>query len=267
VAHKLHQDADGAVINMHLRFSKSMARLGSAIHLSKSKTSILGMVGAASLLCVAAPSARAAGFTPVFTLPSSPNTITPGSSIRVFGYNFTTSLARTIKSVGIYSQTSTDHNIGIWDFTAAPVLLYQQQILKSVPCNLYQSFCWVNIPDLLLSTTKNYAIAATWGSSEPIPAQLIPSDIQLNVSQFSLNDTARIVPGDPLPSSYLADLTSFPPDGTSVTDNKGYYSVNLSFDSYSSGPSSQVPAPLPLLGAAAAFGMSRKIRRRISAGS
>jgi len=244
-----------------------MAKLGAVIHLSKSKTLMLGMVGAASLLCVAAPSAKAAGFTPVFTLPSSPNTITPGSSIRVFGYNFTTSLARTIKSVGVYSQTSTDHNIGIWDFTASPVLLYQQQVLKSDPCNLYQSFCWVNIPDLLLSTTKNYAIAATWGSSEPVPAQVSPSDILLNVSQFSLDDTARIVPGDPLPSSYLADLTSYPPTGISNVDNKGYYSVNLSFDSYSSSPSSGVPAPLPLFGAAAAFGMSRRIRRRISAAS
>jgi hypothetical protein len=252
---------------MHLRFSKSMARLGAAIHLSKSKTSILGMFGAASLLCVAAPSAKAADFTPVFTLPSSPNTITPDSSIRVFGYNFTTSLARTIKSVGIYSQTSTDHNIGIWDFTAAPVLLYQQQVLKSDPCNLYQSFCWVNIPDISLSTSKNYAIAATWGSSEPVPAQVSPSDILINVSQFSLNDTARIIPGDPLPLSYLADLTAYPPIGISNIDNKGYYSVNLSFDSYSSPPSSQVPAPLPLFGAAAAFGMSRKIRRRISAAS
>jgi hypothetical protein len=243
-----------------------MASLGAAIHLSKSRTSILGMLGAASLMSLAVLSEKAAAFTPAFTLPSSPNTITPGSNIRVFGYNFSTSLARTIKSVGIYSQTSNDHTIGIWDFTAAPVLLYQQQVPKSDPCNLYQSFCWVNIPDLLLSTTKNYAIAATWGSSEPIPAQVSPGDIQLNVSQFFLNDTARIVPGDPLPPSYLVDLTSYPPGGTSITDNKGYYSVNLAFESYSL-PPSQVPAPLPLFGAAAAFGMSRKIRRRISAAS
>jgi len=244
-----------------------MAWLGAAILRSMSRKSALGLLGAASLVSLAAPSVKAATFTPVFTLPNSPNTITPGSSIDVFGYNFTTSLARTIKSVGIYSQTTRDHTIGIWDFSAAPVLLYQTQILKSNPCNLYQSFCWVSIPDLPLSTTKNYAIAATWGSSEPVPAQLTPSDIQLNVSQFSLNDTATTLIGDPLPPSYLVDLSTYPPDGTSVTDNKGYYSVNLSFDTYSPGPSSQVPAPLPLFGAAAAFGMSRKIRRRISAAS
>jgi hypothetical protein len=242
-----------------------MASLGAAIHLCKSRASILGLLGAASLMSFAVLPEKAAAFTPVFTLPNPPNTITPGSSIRVFGFNFTTSLARTIKSVGIYSQTSSDHTIGIWDFTAAPVLLYQQQVPKSDPCNLYQSFCWVNIPDLLLSTTKNYAIAATWGSGEPVPAQVSPGDIQVNVSQFSLNDTARIVPGDPLPSSYLVDLTSYPPTGISNIDNKGYYSVNLSFDAAPS--TSQVPAPLPLFGAAAAFGMSRKIRRRITAAS
>ena len=244
-----------------------MASLGAATHLSKPKASILGMIGAASLLCVAAPSAKAA-FTPAFTLPNSPNTITPDNNIRVFGYHFVTSIDRQVKSVGIYSQSATDHTIGIWDFSLpTPSLVYQQQVPVADGCNLYQSFCWVNIPSTTLSASKDYVIAATWGSREPVPAQLGPSagDATINITDFSLGITARIASGQPLPPSFLVDLTPYVPAGTSGTDDKGYYSVNLSFDPAPS--TSQVPAPLPLFGAAAAFGMSRKIRRRISASS
>jgi hypothetical protein len=246
-----------------------MASLGAATHLSKPKASILGMIGAASLLCVAAPSAKAADFTPVFTLPNPPNTITPDSTIRVFGYQFVTTIDRQVKSVGIYSPTATGHTVGIWEFPplgASPILLNQLQVPAGNSCNLYQSFCWVNFPTTNLSASKNYAIAATWGASEPIPAQLNPTvgDATINVANFSLNNTAVTI-NPPLPSTYLVDLTPYVPAGTSGTDNKGYYTVNLSFDSAPS--TSQVPAPLPLFGAAAAFGMSRKIRNRIRAAS
>jgi hypothetical protein len=246
-----------------------MARLGAANLKSMSRKSVLGMIGAASLLCFAVPSVKAAGFTPVFTLPNSPNTITPDSTIRVFGYHFTTSIDRQVKSVGVYSQTTTDHTIGIWDFSLpTPSLVYQQQIPAANGCSLYESFCWVNIPSTTLNASKDYVIAATWGAGEPFPAQLNPTvgDATINVANFSLDNTARIVSGQPLPPTFLVDLTPYVPAGTSGTDNKGYYTVNLSFDAFS--PStSEVPAPLPLFGAAAAFGMSRKIRRRISSAS
>ena len=244
-----------------------MAWLGTTIHRSKSRTSILGIIGAASLLCVAAPSAKAA-FTPAFTLPNSPNTITPDNNIRVFGYQFVTAIDRQVKSVGIYSQSATDHTIGIWDFSLpTPSLVYQQQVPVSNGCNLYQSFCWVDIPSTPLIASRDYVIAATWGEREPIPAQLNPivGDAVINVPNFTLGNTARISSGQSLPPTFLVDLTPYVPTGTSGTDNKGYYTVNLSFDAAPS--TSQVPAPLPLFGAAAAFGMSRKIRRRITAAS
>jgi len=249
-----------------------MASLGAAIHLSKSRASILGMIGAASLMCVAAPSAKAADFTPVFTLPNPPNTITPDSTIRVLGYQFVTTIDRQVKSVGIYQQSLTDHTVGIWEFPplgASPILLNQLQILAPAfneGCNLYQSFCWVNFPTTNLSASKNYAIATTWGAGESLPAKLNPTDgiATINVTGFSLNNTALTI-DPPLPPTFLVDLTPYVPTDTAPADNKGYYAVNLSFDAAPS--TSQVPAPLPLLGAAAAFGMSRKIRRRISAAS
>jgi hypothetical protein len=244
-----------------------MASFGAAIHLSKSKASILGLIGAASLLCVSAPSAKAA-FTPAFTLPSTPNTIALDSTIRVFGFHFTTTIDRQVKSVGIYSPTATDHTFGIWDFSLpTPSLVYQQQVPVADGCNLYQSYCWVNIPTTNLSASKDYVIASTWGASEPFPFQLNSTvgNPTVNVANFSLDNTARIAGGQPLPPTFLVDLTPYVPTGVSSFDNKGYYTVNLSFDAAPS--TSQVPAPLPLFGAAAAFGMSRKIRRRITAAS
>jgi len=246
-----------------------MASLGAAIQLFKSRASILGIVGAASLLCVAAPSAKAADFTPVFTLPNSPNTITPDSTIRVLGYQFVTTIDRQVKSVGIYSPTATGHTVGIWEFPplgAPPILLNQLQVPAGNSCNLYESFCWVNFPTTNLSATKNYAIATTWGAGESLPAKLNPTDgiATINVTGFSLNNTALTI-DPPLPPTFLVDLTPYVPTDTAPADNKGYYSVNISFDAAPS--TSQVPAPLPLFGAAAAFGMSRKIRRRITAAS
>jgi hypothetical protein len=226
------------------------------------------MLGAASLMSLAVLSEKAAAFTPAFTLPNPPNTITPDSTIRVFGFHFTTTIDRQVKSVGIYSPTATDHTFGIWDFSLpTPSLVYQQQVPVADGCNLYESFCWVNIPTTTLSASKDYVIAATWGASEPFPAQLNSTvgNPTVNIASFSLDNTARIVAGQSLPPTFLVDLTPYVPTGTSGFDNKGYYTVNLSFDAAPS--TSQVPAPLPLLGAAAAFGMSRKIRRRISAAS
>jgi hypothetical protein len=246
-------------------FAESMDHSGRATCSGNSKTSILGIVGGATLLSLVAPlSVMAKSFTPVFTLDSS-NAITPPQSISIYGYNFVTEIDRTIKSVGIYSKTDTPHTIGIWDFsTNAPTLLLQKQIPNVDKCNLYQSFCWFDVPNQSLQANKSYVIAATWGSGELIPAQINPSNVFVNVNNFKLNDTATTDVGDPDPSTYLVDLTNFAPTGIASSDDKGYYTANLSFDE---APTSQTPAPLPLLGATAAFGLSRKIRRRITASS
>jgi len=246
-----------------------MASLGAAIQLCKSRASILGMLGAASLMSLAVLSEKAAAFTPVFSFaPNPPQTIPSPANIRVFGYHFATQIDRNLKSVGIYSDTQTDHSVAIWDFTnpTTPSLLWQQQVPKTNQCNLFESFCWFNVTPLPLKANVDYVIATTWGSSEPVPGGLSPSALTLNINQFGLNNSARVTsPPDALPSSFLTDLTPYPPTGTSNSADKGYFTANFSLDTYQA--PSQVPAPLPLFGAAAAFGMSRKIRRRITAAS
>jgi hypothetical protein len=242
-----------------------MASLGAAIHLSKSKASILGMIGVSSIVAISLASpAKASGFIPSFSFIT-----TPPSSINVdlgvYGYHFETEIDRPIKSIGIYKNSSTDHTVGLWDFSgASPVLLWQQQILSTDPCQQNGLYCWFNVSDKALTANKDYVIAATWGNGDAAPAQVSPSNLTA-VPNFKLGNTAAS-PLNNAPSSYLVDLTGFPPTDYVGGDDKGYYVANLSFTSFTSDPS-QVPAPLPLFGAAAAFGMSRKIRRRITAAS
>jgi len=58
--------------------------------------------------------------------------------------------------------------------------------------------------------------------------------------------------GYPLPNAFDA-----------IVGNNGYFNANLSFAPIP--PASKVPSPLPLLGAAAGFSWSRRLRKRISA--
>jgi hypothetical protein len=168
---------------------------------------------------------------PVFTLPANPNTVTPDTSVRVLGFHFTTLIDRVLKKVGVYAQTTTDHSIGLWEFSPdliTRLLLWQKQIPLSDPYILEQGFRWYDVPDLTLTAGKDYVIATTW-SSDPIVCQLnsvvgLPT---VNISSFSLDASARIASGDPRPSSHLTDLNAYPPTGTSGFDDKGYYTVNM----------------------------------------
>jgi hypothetical protein len=218
-------------------------------------------------------SAQAATFTPNFSFVNYPaQALDPGPAIDVLGYHFSSSISRSVKSLGIFKNPGSDiddHTIGIWDFSTNPKqLLYSQQITANTQCTLFQSYCWFNIPDLQLNAVTDYVVAATWGGNENLPFQINPAAQLTSIPQYTLGKTA-VLPGPSLPPSYLVDIANYVPTAESNGDESGFYSVNLSFNSYPSDPPSpsQVPAPLPLFGAAAAFGMSRKIRRRISAAS
>ena len=54
-----------------------------------------------------------------------------------------------------------------------------------------------------------------------------------------------------------------PIDPTDNLDNNGYFNANMSFASVP--PPATVPGPLPLLGAAVGFSLSRRLRKRIQA--
>jgi len=252
-----------------------MNPIAAAISRTASKKFFCASLTAASVFSIVwASNAQAATFTPNFSFVNYPaQALDPGPAIDVLGYHFSSSISRSVKSIGIFQNPGTsnnsDHTIGIWNFSSNPAqLIYSQQVTASTQCSLFQSYCWFNIPDLQLNAADDYVVAATWGGNQNLPFQITPVTQLTSISQFSLGKTA-VLPGPSLPSSYLVDIANYVPTAESNGDESGFYSINLSFDSYPSNPPSpsQVPAPLPLFGAAAAFGMSRKIRRRISSAS
>jgi hypothetical protein len=105
-----------------------------------------------------------------------------------------------------------------------------------------------------------YAIATIWGEEE-VPAMIEPGDVTIVYPGFSVGDNAYF--SSPL-NNLNEDLTGIAPDVSDTVTMKSFFTANLSFETYGT---VKTPSPLPLIGAAAAFGWSRKIRRRINTSS
>lgn len=104
----------------------------------------------------------------------------------------------------------------------------------------------------------NSEISAITMDSEPPLAKAITKKIYLNAGDLASGNafsvltplTADILTGQGMQTLYIEDEYSVSP-GESLTGFTNVYQQ------------SQVPAPLPALGAGAAFGYSRRLRRRI----
>jgi hypothetical protein len=229
------------------------------------------LLNAASLICFASvPAAQAETFVPAFRFNT---TTTNFDESYLLGYHFKTDMDKVIKAIGVYntisSPTSNPNNsLGIWDFSdlsKPPKLLFQTIISTKGDCSDPQ-FCWYPVsdfPSLNPNLTKNtdYVIATAWGT-EKVPAFIEPDDVFIISSGFNVGENA-FFQYDPLPDLDV-DLTLYTPDQTNKTYKKAFFTANLSFETFDS---VQIPSPLPVIGAAAAFGWSRKIRRRISSTS
>ena len=238
------------------------------------------LLGAATLLCLApAPSAHAQAYVPAFTLnpepPAQGNLIKPILDY-VLGYHFNTDEESKVIAFGIYVPTTTSHTIGIWDAkdysNSNPKLgslIWQKQISPSSSCNTIGSYCWFSISDSpTLKAMNNYVVAATWGAGDEVPFKL--DNVSSKPSPgFRFGDAANSE--SPIFSGLVVDFSDpaiaadYTPNGSDNT-KIGFLSVNLSFETPTP-TSAQVPAPIPMLGVAAAFGWSRKIRRRINSSS
>jgi len=244
----------------------------------------LAILGTSALLNLNPFSAAQAAILPSFTLNPSPpagsNLLNPGANY-VLGYNFKIDLEAKLNSVGIFVPTTTSHTIGIWDASnysdANPVLgplVWQKQINDTNSCQTISSYCWFSMSDgPKLMANYNYVVAATWGS-ENVPYKLDSNTLTVNPGNGSTIPTigiGQVANSQEVFSGLIVDFNdplispTYTPNDSDVTSGVGFLSVNLSFDG--STPTQQIPAPLPLFGAAAAFGFSRKIRRRISISS
>jgi len=223
------------------------------------------LLGLASLLSFAGVPPAHANFVPAFSLKAPVNTDTLMNTPLLLGYQFSTDIDREIKAVGIYNSiTMLPIRLGIWNSTdfINPTLLFQTTVSSQGSCA--GDFCWIPasslgaLPKLLMNT--NYVIATTWGS-DPVPAGIETTDLTLVATNFYVADNAYNTTTLP---SLDVDLANYPPDTSDTAYKKSFFTTNLSFETYDS---VQTPAPLPLIGAAAAFGWSRKMRRRINSPS
>jgi hypothetical protein len=222
------------------------------------------------------PAAQAATYVPAFTFPN--NTVSfPTGDPYLLGYRFSTDFDKTIKAIGVYKTipSSPNNSLGIWEIKdplTNPVydLLFQTVITTPGDCN--GDFCWhpasAFLPSNALPPIKRdtlYAIAAVWGSETqavPVPADIAAGDITIVSPGFKLENAAwNDVLTDP---DFDQDLAGIEPFKSTTSFGKAFFPVNLAFETYDS---VQTPSPLPLIGAAAAFGWSRKIRRRINPSS
>ena len=228
------------------------------------------LLSAASVLCLAgAPAAQAATYVPAFTFTNTTLTYAPPPLL--LGYSFSSDSALKIKAIGVYKTITSPPNnsLGIWDLgdpsnPSTPALLFQTVITTKGECEL--DFCWHpasafpspnNLPDIKAKTL--YVIATAWGS-DPVPANIETSEITIITPGFNVGSNALL--SYPL-TSLNEDLTLNAPDTSDPSVKKSYFTANLSFE----GDTVKTPSPLPLIGAAASFGWSRKIRRRINSSS
>jgi len=223
------------------------------------------LVSAASILYLAAlPAAQATTYEPAFTFKTTTTTVGGGPTL--LGYRFSTGMDKFIKGIGVYKTVTSppERSLGIWNFKdlSNPVLIFQTKITTPGDCT--GDYCWYpasalpGIPEIEKGTL--YAIATAWGS-EAVPARIKTEDITILTPGFNLGNSAFNFDDQPLPSLDVTLSSELAPTGTG-SEEKSYFTANLSFEN-----SDSVPSPLPLMGAAAAFGWSRKIRRRISTAS
>jgi len=242
------------------------------------KNVALGVAGSASLLVFSqVPSAKALPETgPAIGFNKPPTEGKPDLPPYVLGYHFTTDFDRKLLRLGIYKplqggvhlKSQNDHSVGIWNFSdsLAPRLVWSKDFSNGLSCDeTLPYFCWHDIvdgPELIQNL--DYVAAVTWGN-ESSPVKMPEDDVDVLISGFKLNTTASTVQGAVPGPNLLVDLNNpdYIPTESSYMLEKGFIALNLSFERSSQTP--QVPGPLPLLGAAAAFGWTRKIRRRINA--
>ena len=237
------------------------------------KNAALGVAGSASLLVFSEiPSAKALPETgPAFDFNKAPTERKVNDPPYVLGYHFTTDFDRKLVRLGIYKPTQTgvhlksvdDHTVGIWDFTDSinPSLVWQQQFSESENCAEDTYFCWYDISNgPQLTRNVDYVAAATWGD-EFSPVEVPKEDVDILVKGFKLMETAATQQGAVPDLLIDLDEEDFYAPTVNTAPQKGFMTVNLSFETV---PTVQTPGPLPLIGAAAAFGWSRKLRRRIN---
>ena len=220
------------------------------------KAKLLGLVTAglaSATLGLAASPAQAIAITP--GIDNLSGGIVSATAAWTLGYEFSLSNAATVNALGSYDDNGDGlggtYTVGLWD--VAGTLLASATV--GTGDQLASSFRWADISDITLGA-GNYIVASAgdWLTNGDNYFYGVPGF----AASFTTNQLTYVA------GLYeLGGTLTFPLGSSGVATAPGWLGGNVSFASTTSTTSTSVPGPLPLLGVAAAFAYSRKLRKRI----
>ena len=223
----------------------------------RAKAKLLGLMAAglaSATLGLAASPAQAIAITAGIDNLSGGVNLSNGSSFAL-GYEFSLSNAATVNALGSYDDNGDGlggtYTVGLWD--VAGTLLASATV--GTGDQLASSFRWADISDITLGA-GNYIVASAgdWLTNGDNYFYGVPGF----AASFTTNQLTYVA------GLYeLGGTLTFPLGSSGVATAPGWLGGNVSFASTTSTTSTSVPGPLPLLGVAAAFAYSRKLRKRI----
>lgn len=193
-----------------------------------------------------------AGITSFSSLLDSVVGTTPGT----YGYQFTVTSPITLTSLGIWDDLGdglgASYAIGIWNQDTQSQLA-TATVPSGTAGTLVNDFRYTSLANSLTLAAGIYRIGAYFGS---------------NTDFVGNNDPGN--PGTATPNSSITLGAAYSTAGGSLTfpnsldsNGPGYIGPNFLIASGGGGGAASAPGPLPALGAAAAWGFSRRLRQRI----
>ena len=246
-----------------------------SLHLKKLRISALSGFLFTAGLVFSAPMPRADAFsasdiTPIYLSPGdeTPINVNAPTGSTSFGYFFDLTVGtKALNALGLaaqdpFSQGTGAYDVTLWKYiTVGTVTSYTQ--LASVnftagcvntTCTTKNNFLWLEVPLLYLDETasdpnQGYAVTAVGDFSSTTGASIF-------IDGLGTFDTTANYDGGGYNYSAGLDYPIPVGDPSDITTGSGFYNSNISLF--------EVPGPLPVMGAAAAFGWSRRLRRRIN---
>lgn len=192
-----------------------------------------------------------------------PNTALPNS----FGYFFDIAVGRKgLNALGLATQApwgSGNYDVTLWkyvnsgatigDYTQLATATFAESCVGTT-CITKDYFYWLGVPLLYLDETasdptQGYAVSAIGDFSTNTGASIF-------IDGNGVFDSAASYDGGGYNFSGGSGYPIPVGDPLDITTGAGFYNSNISLF--------QVPGPLPVMGAAAAYGWSRRLRRRIN---
>ena len=160
----------------------------------------------------------------------------------------------TVSSLGMWDDNAdglgASYNVAIWNKDTLAQLV-AAIVPSGLTGTLANNFRYASLPSSTTLPTGTYRIGAYFSSNT-----------DLIVDRLLGSGTATANSGITLGSSYTTAGGSLAYPSTDTTRGPGYIGPNFQFTAASGGAAS-APAPLPILGAAATWGFSRRLRQRI----